>query len=166
MTTRAEDVQSSDTQGPIINGVLCFIMNKWGLIDIDVLTRLCVTTYDDREIEDAKGVIFNYLYDERAQTAFIKRRQGKSGSKNAQDKKMRNLEDIFKILEEKGDANLPDFVALDLSKLPPITFDSLDVSVLLRNIDTLAFTVKSLQEGLSNVTNAYTGICDTVENYL
>ena len=85
-----------------------------------------------------------------------KSRQGKY----AHDKKVRNLEDIFKILEET------EFVALDLSKLPPITFDSIDVSVLLWKIDTLAFTVKSLEEGLGKVTDAYTGISNTVNDLM
>ena len=98
------------------------------MIDVEVLTRLSVSTYNDQEIEVANDMIFDYLYDATAQTAFKKSRQGKY----AHDQKVRNLEDIFKILEEKGDAKLTDFVALDLSKLPPITFDSIDVSVLLR----------------------------------
>ena len=71
-------------------------MNKWGMIDIEVLTRLSVSTFNDQEIEVANDMIFVYLYDATAQTAFKKRRQGKY----AQDKKVRNLEDIFKILEE------------------------------------------------------------------
>ena len=162
-TIMAEDGESSDAaQGPIINKVLCFIMNKWGMIDVEVLTRLSVSTYNDQEIEVAKDMIFDYLYDATAQTAFKKSRQGKY----AHDQKVRNLEDIFKILEEKGDAKLTDFVALDLSKLPPITFDSIDVSVLLRKIDTLAFMVKSLEEGLGKVTNAYTGISNTVNDLM
>ena len=102
-------------------------MNKWGRSEVEVLTRLSVSTYNDQEIEVAKDMIFDYLYDATAQTAFKKHRQGKY----AQDKKVRNLENIFKLLEEKGDAKLTDFVTLDLSKLPPITFDSIDVSVLL-----------------------------------
>ena len=105
-------------------------------------------------------MIFDYLYDATAQTAFKNSRQGKY----AHDQKVRNLEDIFKILEEKGDAKLTDFVALDLSKLPPITLDSIDVSVLLRKIDTLAFTVKSLEEGLGKVTDVYTSISNTVND--
>ena len=72
-TIMAEDGESSDAaQGPIINEVLCFIMNKWGMIDVEVLTRLSVSTYNDQEIEVANDMIFDYLYDATAQTAFKK----------------------------------------------------------------------------------------------
>ena len=68
-----KDGESSDAaQGPIINEVLCFIMNKWGMIDVEVLTRLSVSTYNDQEIEVANDMIFDYLYDATAQTAFKK----------------------------------------------------------------------------------------------
>ena len=46
----AEDGESSDAaQGPIINEMLCFIMNKWGIIDVEVLTRLSVSSIMTRK---------------------------------------------------------------------------------------------------------------------
>ena len=41
------------------------------------------------------------------------------------------MNDIFQYLQERGTKNWPQFVAFDLSKLPPITLDKTDYSVLL-----------------------------------
>ena len=153
------EIAESDSrpQGPIINEVLCFIMNKWGCIDVDVLTRLCLVM-SDNEIEAAKDIIFSHLHDKNDTTAFKKRRHATKGE--GKSKKEKNLGDIFCLLEEKGDKALPDFVAFDLGKLPPITFDSVDVSVLLRKIDNLECSVKLLMDGMNTVTNTNASICD------
>ena len=44
-----------------------------------------------------------------------------------------NIDDIIRLLQEKG-TDTPTFVARDLGKLPPVTFDSIDVSALLHSI--------------------------------
>ena len=156
MTMAEVAEKENEPQGPIINEVMCFIINKWGNIDIDVLTRLCLSTYDDKEIEAAKDLLFSFLHDKNDKTVFKKRRNGRK----TDSKREKDLEDIFKKLEEKGDANIPDFVALDLGKLPPITFDSIDVSVLLRKIDNLECSVNLLKDGMNNVANSCTGMSD------
>ena len=148
--TMPEDTESDNgAEGPIINEVLCFIMNKWGCIDVDVLTRLCLNM-NDKEIEAAKDVIFNHLHDKNDDTKFKTRRNRQIAKPDSKSKK-----------EEKGDKNLPDFVALDLGKLPPITYDSMDVTVLLRKIDNLECSVKFLMEGMDKVTNTHASIYDT-----
>ncbi len=48
-------------------------------------------------------------------------------------KESRNLTDMIKLIQERGE-DIPECVARDLSKLPPITFDSLDESMLLSQI--------------------------------
>ena len=57
------------------------------------------------------------------------RRKSRKGPK----KKEQNIEDMVKLMMEKG-TDVPVFVAHDLSKLPPVTFNSMDVSTLLKNI--------------------------------
>ena len=44
-----------------------------------------------------------------------------------------NIDDIIRLLHEKG-TDTTTFVARDLGKLPPVTFDSIDVSALLHSI--------------------------------
>ena len=77
MTMAEVAEKENEPQGPIINEVMCFIINKWGNIDIDVLTRLCLSTYDDKEIEAAKDLLFSFLHDKNNKTEFKKRRNGR-----------------------------------------------------------------------------------------
>ena len=147
--------------GPVINELLCFIINKWGNIDVDVLMRLCLGNYNDKQIEEAKDLLFRFLHDESDHTEYKRRRA--CSKPTGKSKNERNLEDIFKILEEKGDVEIPDFVALDLGNLPPITYDSIDVSVLLRKADNLECTVKFLKDAVNSVTDSYKGLCEVFD---
>ena len=149
-------VKMAGSDGPIINELLCFVFNKWSQIDVDTLIKLCIDTYDEKEIEASKDILFGLLRDESDSTLFKRRRAGKSN----ETKSVNNLRDICQLLEEKGDAKLPDFVALDLGNLPPITFNHLDVSVLLSKIEKLSCNVNFLKEGMGKVTNSCQSMCD------
>lgn len=144
------------SHGPIIDELLCFILHKWGHIDVNTLTKLCVDSFDDKEIEASKDILFNLISDKDDTTLFKKRRAGKT----QESKSVNNLLDICQLLEEKGNVKLPDFVALDLGKLPPISFDHIDVTVLLKRIENLSCTVKFVMEGMSKATDSYQNICE------
>ena len=146
-----------DPYGPIVNEILCFIVNKWGRIDIETLIKLCCNC-NEKDIQEAKELLFELIHDENDTTRFKERRDGK-GSKS-EVKSAKNIRDICQLLEEKGDVDLPLFVALDLSKLPPITFESIDVIALLRKIEKLESTVDMLKEGMTKVTNASETLCN------
>ena len=73
-----------------------------------------MTTYGDEEIESSKKKLFDLCADESTS----RRKVRKGPRKNKQ-----NLEDMIKLLQEKG-SDVPVFVARDLSKLPPVNFDS------------------------------------------
>ena len=47
-----------------------------------------------------------------------------------------------------------------LGMLPPIIFDSINISVLVMNIDNFECTINLLKDGMNNVTNSCTGISD------
>ena len=129
--------------GPTIENVLCFIINGFGILDSETIMRLCDGTFSDNEIETAKDLLFGILHDAASSTAFIKRR-----STNSKDtKKQKNIQDIYLLLQEKGTAKIPQFVALDLSRLPPITFDSIDVTSLLVQLQTLKTEVDMHKNG-------------------
>ena len=55
----------------------------------------------------------------------------KAGPQRDQNKK-HDLEDITKVLILRDRSMLPSFVALDMSKLPPISVDCIDVSSIMR----------------------------------
>ena len=117
--------------GPIIDELLCFIVNKMDTLVTDSLVRLCLETYDEDEIKTSKDLLFGLLHNDADTTNFVKRRH----SKISESKAEKNLKDILQLLTEKGTTEFPQFVALDLGNLPPITFDHIDVTALLTQIE-------------------------------
>ena len=133
-----------------INSLLCFIVNKIDILPPKSLVKLCVGSYSDKKIEDAKSLIFRLLHDDSNSTKFINRH----ATTGKETKGEKNLFDIIQLLLEKGTAALPKFVTLDLSELPPITFDSIDVTVLLTKIQNLMVKVELLENGMSDMCSA------------
>ncbi|CAL4247367.1 unnamed protein product [Meganyctiphanes norvegica] len=131
----------------IIDELLCFILNKFGNVDPETLILLCSKTFDEKEIEASKDILFNLLCDESCTTKFVRRRAGKVN----ETAKANNMRDMFQLLQEKGDAELPRFVACDLGKLPPIHFDHIDVTVLLNKIENVSMTLKLLEDGMNKM---------------
>ena len=99
-------------------------MNKIDVLPPQSIADLCLTTYDEGEIEAAKKRLFDLCADENSSR--FRRRQGPK-------KSAVNLDDMIRLLQENG-TDVPVFVARDLSCLPPITFDSVDVSSLLHSV--------------------------------
>ena len=139
MTTASNVAQppGSDTgSGVIINELLCFVANKLDLLPTETIVQLCVTSFQDAEIEDAKKQLFEMCADETT-TRLITRKGPKKASQN--------MEDIIKMLHEKG-SDTPTFVAQNLQALPPIAFNSLDVSHLLHTIQKTQTEMEILKE--------------------
>ena len=107
----AENTQSPT--GPIIDELLCFIVNKMNTLDTDTLIRLCSETYSEDEARISKDLVFGLLHNKEDPTSLIKRRS----SKVSESKKVKDLRDILQLLQEKGNTELPQFVALDLGNL-------------------------------------------------
>ena len=108
----------------IVDELLCFLANKIDVLPPQSIADLCRTTYDEGEIEAAKKRLCDLCADENSSR--FRRRQGPK-------KSAVNLDDMMRLLQEKG-TDVPLFVARDLSRLPPITFDSIDVSSLLHGV--------------------------------
>ena len=104
----------------IVDELLCFLSNKIDVLRPQTIADLCATSYDDAEIENSKKRLFDLCADENSSR--FRRRQGPK-------KSAVNIDDMLRLLQEKG-SDVPVFVARDLSRLPPITFDSVDVSSL------------------------------------
>lgn len=127
--------------GVIVNELLCFVTNKRDVLPPDSITQLCIGCYGEDEIESAKKLLFDLCSDES--TSRFKKRQGPDKSKH-------NIEDILKLMNEKGTHDLPKFVALNLSNLPPITFDSIDVTVLLNTIRKTQVEITMLKSAVTS----------------
>lgn len=130
------DVEQINKNGVVIDELACFIVNKMKILPTNSIVRLCTGAFDNSEIEESKRKLFDLCAD--LNTIRVSKRQGPK-------KNSKNIEDMIKLLTEKG-SDIPTFVALDLSRLPPITFDSLDVSVLLNAIKKTQNEVDALKD--------------------
>lgn len=116
----------------VLNEVLCYIMNRINVIDEITLIRICVTNFSENEILVAKAKLREFV-----ETPLVTRKGDGKASKNVQD--------IIKILKESATNIMPIFVAKDLHRIPPITFDDLDVSRILRELASMRSEMNSLK---------------------
>ncbi|XP_059062198.1 uncharacterized protein LOC131855009 [Achroia grisella] len=119
----------------VINELLAFIQNKADIMDEESINRLCVTAFTDEEIALAKKLLFESVDTSRRK---IKRRK--------EGKNLRDLVDIIGLIKETDPEIVPIFVARELHKLPPVTFDHLDATKLLRDIIKLQDDVATVKE--------------------
>lgn len=121
----------------VINEVLAFVHNKLEVMDEESLVRICVTAFSVEEIESAKNLLFNAI--PTKQRNISRKRSGKSS---------RDLYDLISVLKQADPDEIPMFVAKELHKLPPITFDHVDVTRLLKDI-------LVLQKDIADIKNTY-----------
>ena len=150
----------AQTPALVSNELLCFIANKMNTVPTDTIVMLCTNQYDSGDIENAKRILFNLC--PCGNGRYIQRKGGK--------KNVLNLEDIVRRFHEydsTADTPRPCFVASNLANLPPITFDSIDVSVLLLKLERVTDEVMMLKTGMKKhgmATQNLTDVCrDTVD---
>ncbi|KAJ2946725.1 hypothetical protein O0L34_g12782 [Tuta absoluta] len=107
----------------VINEFLTFVQNKSDVLDELSILQICASNFTDQEIENGKTELYSHLVDGPR----LMRRQG-------EDKKKKNIKDVIKTLKEAEPDTLPIFVAKDLNRLPPVTFDHVDVTRLLKDL--------------------------------
>lgn len=116
----------------VISEVLAFIQDKLDVMDEVSLVRICVSAFSNEDIEEAKSL----LYESVNKRAKSRKQQGKT---------QRHLDDIICLFKETDPEKVPIFVAKNLSKLPPVTFDHVDVTALLKKIVLLQSDVEHLK---------------------
>ena len=124
----------------VVNEFLCFVHNKMNILPSETIVQLCSKHYRTEEIEIAKKKLCEVC---PTDTRVLNR---KGPKKNVQ-----NLDDVVKRLNELDPESdvIPCFVARDLGNLPPITFNSIDVSVLLAKIESMHDEVQLLRAGMT-----------------
>lgn len=119
----------------VIDELLSYIQNKISVIDEDTLVRLCTSTFTSEDIEKSKTLLYESV---SVQTAKIKRKN--------KGKEQRDLVDIINVFKSVEPDEFPIFVARDLEKLPPILFDHLDCTKLLKDLLRIQNEVKEIKE--------------------
>lgn len=104
---------AQSTQEIIIDELLTFVQNKSNTLD-EHIVQICVSNFTDSEIEKSKATLVNSL--------------STSGSRTVN----RKGEDTLQLFKESDPAIQPFFVARNLNRLPPVSFDHVDISRLLK----------------------------------
>ena len=128
---------TTSTPKPLIRTeLLCYVFNKMDLVVHDSLVKVCTDFYDTKAIETAKRVL--YSCDAVIDCGVShQRRQGPSKDKA-------NMEDILLAFHRCSD--LPEFVASDLSRLPPLSMHNIDFAHLLHEFQGMRAEMTKLRD--------------------
>ena len=108
--------------------------------------KICLDSFKDHEIEAAKRLIFDICGE-----CGSHRLKGRKGPNKSQS----NLQDVLTLLHEIDPEDIPCFVAKDLTKLPPVNFDHIDVSSLLSQMNRMKYDIDTLKGGVDNMASLY-----------
>lgn len=128
----------TDNANIIVNEFLTFVQNKIDKLDDLTLVQICNSHFSDNEVETGKSVLFTAISDGSSSTTRLVSRKG-------EDKRKKNIKDVIRMFKETEPNLHPVFVARDLNRLPPVTFDHIDVSCLLKDITTLKTEIQKLR---------------------
>ncbi|CAH0591585.1 unnamed protein product [Chrysodeixis includens] len=117
----------------IANEVLAFIIHAIDYMDEVSIVQICRSTYKEEEVCSAKLTLFKSL----GQLEQMPSRRRDGGDKS--------LQDIISLLKRTDPDDVPEFVAKDLHKLPPVTFDHVDVTRLLKDITCLKASLEDMK---------------------
>ncbi|KAL0869145.1 hypothetical protein ABMA27_007438 [Loxostege sticticalis] len=121
----------------VINELLTFVRNVMDYMDEESIHQLCSTSFSIDDIAKAKSLLFESM--PNAKKMPLRRKKDKK-------RMSRDLDDIINLMKSADPQIFPIFVARDLHLLPPVTFDHVDVTRLLKDILWLKSQLSSLEE--------------------
>ena len=125
---------------PIVSEVLCFIQNKVNIAPVDIIVKICSDFYDTDYLQRSKTL----LHETAKPTVRSRTRRG--------DKKAeQTVRDMIDIFLTRNDSEVPCYVAKDLSKLPPLDVNDLDVLHLGREIKAIKDSIHELANNQRNL---------------
>lgn len=118
----------------IIDEFLTFVQNKIDVLDELSIVNICATNFTDAEIETGKSVLVKSLPE-----------GNRNITRKGEDKNKKNVKDVIKLLKESEPSLQPVFVARNLNRLPPVSFDSIDVTRLLKDMAGMKTELKNIR---------------------
>lgn len=128
------NVLKCDKCNIVIDEMLSYIQNKVSVIDEVTLVRICVSSFTGEEIKTSKSLLFDSIPTNLRK--IIRKNKGKEE---------RDLSDIINLFKSADPDDIPVFVARQLEKLPPITFDHLDCTKLLKDLVRMQATIDEMK---------------------
>lgn len=124
---------STGTTNPLQNELLCFLQKRCSVVAFDDLVTICANFYTAKEIECARVTLATFASDKR-----IPRYKGCD-----RDKNKKCVSDLLKLCLDPT-CQLPCFYAMEITRLPPVGVDHIDVSALLQEITSLRQEIRSI----------------------
>ncbi|XP_050558194.1 uncharacterized protein LOC126912060 [Spodoptera frugiperda] len=120
----------------VANELLAFLQQKLDVMDEVSAVQICASNFSEPDVAASKQLLFRLL--NKSDQMVSRRRDGTKKS----------IQDIITLLKETDPDDVPTFVAEDLNKLPPVTFDHVDVTSLLKDIVFLKASLADVQRKL------------------
>lgn len=130
----------------VISELLAFLQNVLDFMDEESIHQLVTTSFSAEDIVNAKSLLYDSV--PNAKKMPLRRKEGKK-------KMSRDLDDIIGLMKSTDPLTFPIFVAKRLHKLPPVTFDSVNVTGLLRDILCLKNQMCALEEKVVSTDEFY-----------
>lgn len=121
----------------VINEVLAFLNNVLDFMDEESIHQLCTSSFSNEDVMKAKNLLFESIPTGKRMP--LRRKAGKK-------RMSKDLDDMIALMKSADPAIFPIFVAKELHRLPPVTFDHVDVTRLLRDILCLKNQLCALEE--------------------
>ena len=117
--------------------LLNFLVVKMKTLSQDDIILLTVNHFGSEWIENSKKVLFDLC---PTTQRFV--------THKGPQKDANNVKSCLKVLNEAGE-NIPRFVSHHLDELPPVTYNSIDVSCMLRTLERVSADISSLKQAVS-----------------
>lgn len=128
--------------------LLSFLAVKLKTVPQEDIVLMAVNHFGSEWIESSKKVLFELCSSTGLRCVAHK----------GQQKDVNNVKSCLKLLNEAGE-NIPRFVSYHLDDLPPVTFNSLDVSCLVSKIEHLSAEMASIRKTVSEQLTACENLC-------
>ncbi|KAJ2937390.1 hypothetical protein O0L34_g16575 [Tuta absoluta] len=120
----------------LINEFLTFVQNKIDVIDEMSIVQICVSNFTEKEIDEGKTLLFTSLPPDDVPRLIHRK---------GDDKNKKSTRDVIKAFKETDPKSHPTFVTKDRNRLPPVTFDHVDVTRLLKDLVILKTEISNLR---------------------
>ena len=143
--------------------MLCFILNKYGKSPIESVKTVLQNFYTPIEISDAKELLNKAVNDLNLDVDWIPRNVNR---RRCDDKPRIEIDDIYAVInafdEHMQLKSLPEFVAVNLERLPPFRTDELDLCTAVRRISALEEKVATVVSQCMDMVSASVAASRTV----
>jgi hypothetical protein len=128
------------TTEPVINELLCFVSNRVDNTGQDVIVKICCDFYSKAEIEQAKNLLYDLCNERLTEINESRRLITRKGNNKAQA----DMKDLMDWVLDLG-TEIPCFAAVNLSKLPSMGMQHLNLAALVADVAAIKTEMASLR---------------------